>query len=280
MRSDDLNIRDNTNEVREYLNPKVGIALGILVLLNCFLSPIIFSAIGVDYSDFIYLNVIGSYILVVFSVIFFNPIAMGVFQDHFTLWAIALSCFLPILFPGKEALIYRYALIVPGFILVVYIILNRKNIKSPGFTSILKALGWSVGAVLVLALIYAFFDQTYTRTYPSNLLAIVLGVTINQLAFVSVIEEALFRGLIFSFLVMNGYKENKAFFIQAILFWSVHYLDMYTKPMVFFTILPLSILFLTLIIKKYKMLHFSMMMHTFINVFVTLLVNLINRYLF
>jgi membrane protease YdiL (CAAX protease family) len=188
--------------------------------------------------------------------------------------------FLPIFFPGKDALIYRCILIVPGATLAIYTVLNRKNIKSPRFTSILMAFGWSAGAVLVLALVYAFFDQTYTKPFPSDLLSIILGVTINQLSFVSVIEEALFRGLIFSFLVMNGYKENKALFAQAVLFWSIHYMDIYTKPIVFFILIPLSTLFMTLIIKKYKMLHFSIIMHTFINIFVTLLVNIINRYLF
>jgi hypothetical protein len=93
MRNDDLNIPDNTGESRKYLNPRVGIALSILIILNYFLSPIIFEAMGVDYPSFIYLAVIWSYTIVVFSLIFFSPVTMEVFRDKFTLSIIILSCF-------------------------------------------------------------------------------------------------------------------------------------------------------------------------------------------
>ena len=177
-------------------------------------------------------------------------------------------------------MIYKSILIILGVFFATYSIVNRKNIKFPSLKSVFIGLGWSVCAVLIIALIYAFLDQTLIQPFPPNLSTIIVNEFINQLSFTSVPEEACFRGLIFSFMVMNGYKEDKAFVIQAILFWSIHLGTIITNPTLFFIIIPLGTLFMTLIIKKYKMLYLSIIMHTFINVFTTVLVNVINRFLF
>jgi membrane protease YdiL (CAAX protease family) len=94
-----------------------------------------------------------------------------------------------------------------------------------------------------------------------------------QLSFVTVIEEALFRGLLFGLLLMNGYKENTALFIQSVLFCGIHYLKL-NDPILFFILLPLFTLSVSLIVKKYKMLYLSIMVHTFNNVFGGLIVAL------
>ncbi len=279
MKSNNSNFLNHTNNAKKHLNPKMGIVLIVLIILQFYLSLFIFSAMGMDYVNILYLQAIISYTMIVSSLIFFNPNALELFRDHFTLWTIVISCFLPIVF-GGERMIYKGILIILGVILATYIVLNRKSIKFPGLKSIFIGLGWSVIAVLIIAVIYALLDQTYTKPFPSNLSSIIVNAFINQLSFTSVPEEACFRGLIFSFMVMNGYKEDKAFVIQAILFWGIHFGAIITNPTLFFIIIPLSTLFMTLIIKKYKMLYLSIIMHTFINVFTTVLVNVINRYLF
>jgi hypothetical protein len=215
----------------------------------------------------------------VLSLIFFNSNSLELFRDHFTLWTIVVSCFLPIVW-GGDRMIYKSILIILGVFFATYSIVNRKNIKFPSLKSVFIGLGWSVCAVLIIALIYALLDQTLIQPFPLNLSTIIVNEFINQLSFTSVPEEACFRGLIFSFMVMNGYKEDKAFVIQAMLFWSIHFGTIITNPTLFFIIIPLSTLFMTLIIKKYKMLYLSIIMHTFINVFTTVLVNVINRFLF
>ena len=105
----------------------------------------------------------------------------------------------------------------------------------------------------------------------SILLNYIINTFIFQLSFVSVIEEAYFRGLIFSYLMMNGYKENAALYIQAILFWGIHYLKI-VNLVHFFVDIPVLILGVTLLIKKYKMLYLSIMLHTLNNVFGAILV--------
>lgn len=280
MKNGDPNFQHLTGDVKKYLNPKVGIALIVLIVFQYGFSGSFFSAIGMDYMHFLYLDAVSSYAMIVLSVVFFSPNALELFRDHFTLWIIVLSSFLPIIFGGENTIIYKAIFVILGLILAAYTTVNRKNIKFPGLKSVLIGLIWSVSAVSILVLIYAILDQTYTKSFPPNLLAIIFSSFIYQLSFVSVVEEAHFRGLIFSFMVMNGYKEDKAFIVQAFLFWIIHFGDAITKPVLFFVIIPLSTLFLTLIIKKYKMLYLSIMMHTFINVFTTILVALINTYLF
>ena len=280
MKNGNLNSQHYPNDTKKYLSPKVGIALIALIIFQSGFSQSIFSAMGVDYVNFLYLDAISAYAIIVFSVIFFSPNVLEVFRDHFTLWIIVLGCFLPVAFEGENTMIYKGIFISLGLILAIYIIVNRKNIKFPGLKLAFIGLAWSVGAVLIIALIYALLDQTYTKSFPSNLPTMIVQIFGYQLSFVAVIEEALFRGLLFSFMVMNGYKEDKAFVVQAVLFWAMHFGNIINSPTLFFVIIPLTTFLLTLVIKKYKMLYMSIMMHTFINVFVTALVTLINRNLF
>ena len=90
---------------------------------------------------------------------------------------------------------------------------------------------------------------------------------------------ACFRGLLYSFMVINDYKENTAFFVQALLFWGIHWPRIIDNPILFFIAIPLFTLSVTFIIKKYKMLYLSIMVHTLLNVFLTVLISVINRYL-
>ena len=59
---------------------------------------------------------------------------------------------------------------------------------------------------------------------PTDLTSYIINSSLFQLSFITVIEEAYFRGLLFGFLVMIGFKENVALIVQALLFLGVHYL--------------------------------------------------------
>jgi len=214
-----------------------------------------------------------------FSLMFFKLSALDVFRDQFTLWAIVLSCFLPIVF-GGERLVYKAILIGLGIFLAVHIIANRKSIKSTTLKLLFIGLGWSIIAILILSLIIALWGQPNTKPFPSNLSTILINAFINQLSYTSVPEETFFRGLIFSFLTMNGYKDDKAFVIQALLFWGTHLGAVNSNPISFFVLIPLSTLFITLIVRKYRMLYLSIMMHASINTFTTVLASLMYRILF
>jgi membrane protease YdiL (CAAX protease family) len=59
-----------------------------------------------------------------------------------------------------------------------------------------------------------------------------------------VVEEVIFRGLLWKFLITLGWSESKIVILQAILFWISHVYHMFTYPVLFWVIIPIiSILF-------------------------------------
>ncbi len=273
---------NSTNSLRPPIDSKKrassksGIAIVVVIILYSYLNPVIFGVLGANYANYVFLNAIGSYALIVTSIIVFSPSRLETFRDHFSLWTIVLACLLSAISPGENILIYRSMFILLGTTLAIYLLVNRQNVEIPSLKSFFVGLFWSISAVMVIALTSALLG---IKSSPIYSIDVIINTFRFQLAFVSVAEEALFRGLIFSLLMTNGVKENRALFIQAMLFWGMHYLDI-GNLMSFFVVIPLGTLFMTLVIKKYKLLYLSIMMHTFLNVFVALLTMLITRYLF
>lgn len=258
------------------LKSKLGTVIIFLIILQSYLSPLLSIASGTDnnkYIDLFYLYAIVSYTIIVFSITFFTPNDLGVFQDNFSLWIIVLTCFFRASLGGNNEIIYRGILIFLGLVLIRYIIKNQKHIKTPSlktfFIGILGAIGIVVAVASIRVLLWP--SNSNHGTLPSNLVAYIINTFVFQLSFVTVIEEAYFRGLLFGFLVMNGCKENTALFIQGILFWGMHYMKV-GNPVLFFIIIPFYTVCATLIIKKYKMLYLTIMMHTLNNVFSGILV--------
>lgn len=261
--------------IKRPINPKIGIAFIGLIILQFYLLPLIPWVAGADinkYATYVYFYAMSSYTIIVLGIMIFRANGIELFQDHFTLWIIVLSCFLRSTFGGDYAEIHQYYMNFLGLVLVIYIIVNRKDIKIPGPKSLFIGLLWSVGTVVMISVLSVLIDPA-RGTLPTNLLSYIINMSIFQLSFGTVIEEACFRGLIYGFMVMNGYKENTALFVQAVLFWGIHYMKI-TNPVLFFVVIPLVTLSATLIIKKYKMLYISIIMHTLNNVFSAILVAL------
>lgn len=276
MIDDNSNFLQNISDHKKHVNPKMGIVFIILIILHSYIAPLISLVPESDYSkytNYAYLSTISAYAIIVLSIIIFGTNDLYVFQDHFSLWTIVLTCFLRASLGGKNEAIYKLFLVFLGLALLKYIIVNQKSIKTPSLKSVFIGLLWSIAVVVVAALLGVILDPVH-GSLPSSwsiLLTYIINTFVFQLSFVSVIEEAYFRGLIFGFLVMNGYKENTALFIQAILFWGIHYLKI-VNPVHFFVVIPVLTLGVTLIIKKYKMLYLSIMLHTINNVFGAILV--------
>ena len=262
--------------VKKYSNPRIGIVCILLIVVQFGLLPLISSELrsGSDYNlyaDYSYFYVMSSYTLIVLGIVIFQAHGLELFSDHISLWVIVLSCFFRVSLGGDHALIYRIYLAFLGAVLSVYIITNRKTIKSPTLKSVFIGLLWSVSTVALIALIQALLDSGFSKSLPPNLSTIITDMFIFQISFVSVIEEACFRGLIVGFMLMNGYKENTAFSFQAILFWIGHYMAI-SNPVLFFVAIPLLTLSTTLIMKKYKMIFLPIMTHTLVNVFTSIVV--------
>jgi hypothetical protein len=72
---------------------------------------------------------------------------------------------------------------------------------------------------------------------------------------------------------MKGVNENTALLLQGILFWGMHYAKS-SDRILFLGVIPIITLSTTLLIKQYRMLHLSIMVHTLNNVFSGILVAL------
>jgi len=268
MTGNNSNSLQVANDSKKYINPKIGIVFIVLIILQFYLLPLTPLASGTDYNKYINyqsLYTISSYTIIVLSILIFRANGLDVFRDHFSLWAIVLACFLAAGLGREDDAIYKILLLFLGLMLSIYIIANRKSLRTPSLKSVFISLLWSVGTIVIIALLLVFLNPIQEAP-PPNLLTYIINTFVLQLSFVTAIEEAYFRGLLFGFLVMNGYKENTALFVQAILFWGAHYTRITINPVLFFVAIPILTLSTTLITKKYKMLYPSIIIHTLANV--------------
>lgn len=266
-------------EPNKSTSPKTGFLFISLIVLLFYSAPLLASAAGADlskYTDYLYLYTVIGYSVIILSIIIFHGRRFYVLQDHFSLWVIVLGCFLAASQGGTHDTVYRIFLIVLGVRLAIYILRHRKNFKIPRLRSIFIGLLWSIVTISILS-VSLFLLNPVHEPLPPNLSAYFLNTILYQVSFVTVIEEACFRGLLFGFLMMNGYEEDRALIIQAILFWGSHYLKV-SDISLFFVAIPLLTLSVTLIVKRYKMLYLAVMVHTLVNVLTPVLVLILSHF--
>lgn len=273
MKSYDLNFLQPVNNITKHLSPKIAYIYIVLITLQFYLLPLASFAYETDFNRqaaYMHFYATSFYTIIVLGAVVLHSNGIVLFRDHYTLSLIALSCFLRTTFIGDYELLHRSYMNFLGLTLLIYMIVNRRKITIPSLKSVFIGFLWSASTVLILALLYAVLVPMH-GALPLDLTSYIINMSVFQLSFVTVIEEAAFRGLLFGFMVLNGYKENTALFIQAILFWGIHYMDI-ANPVLFFIIVPLFTLSVTLIIKKYKMLYLSIIMHLLMNVFLRVFV--------
>lgn len=273
MKSHNSNFLQTPNVAKNHLNSKMATLYIILITLQFYLLPLVSFLFGTDfsrYATYMHFYAMSSYTIIVIGIIVLHINGVVLFQDYFTLSIIVLSCFLRSTLKGDYELVHRIYMNFLGFVLLIYMIANQRKITMPGLKSIFIGCLWSVGTVLVLAILYVVLDPVH-GSLPSDLHNYIVNMSVFQLSFVAVIEETVFRGLLFGFMVLSGCKENTALLIQAVLFWGFHYMDI-TKPILFFIFVPLFTISATLMVKKYKMLYLSIVMHILVNVFARIFV--------
>jgi len=86
----------------------------------------------------------------------------------------------------------------------------------------------------------------------------------------SIYEEAVYRGMLYMFLMDLGVSKSKAFYIQAFLFWIKHISFLLALPFFFWVILPISSLTYGYIAMRSKSLMPSTFAHLFSNTLVFL----------
>ena len=277
MNSNQITLKSNSHDAKKHLYARIGVAFIVLISLQFYLLPLVPLVSGNDFSKYAaytYIYVMISYTLIVTGIMIFHNNGVRLFSDFLTLMIILLSLFFRSSLGGDHELFYRAYLFVLGIILCLFMITKRGSIKLPKLKSILSGIIWAVVTVLVLASIRALLDPAQ-GTLPESLSSYIFNMILFQLSFVAVIEEACFRGLLFGFMVMQGTNEKLALPIQGVLFWGIHYMKI-GDPVLFFLIIPLYTLSATLLIKKFRMIALSILMHMLNNVFAGVLVALLS----
>jgi hypothetical protein len=80
-----------------------------------------------------------------------------------------------------------------------------------------------------------------------------------------VMEEVMFRALLWAYLKNLGRSEIKIVIIQALLFWLSHVYHMFTYPIVFWIATPIASILLGIIVWRYKSITPSTIAHAFFN---------------
>ncbi len=123
----------------------------------------------------------------------------------------------------------------------------------------------SIPVLAITIMIETFQPQPwiYANPYPSNnILFETIRKIIFELSYVTILEEIIFRGLIWGFLIQAGWSENKVLWVQAVLFWILHF----TKtPITFIITIPLITVLFSMLTKYSKQVFPSVLAHTAIN---------------
>jgi hypothetical protein len=259
---------------KEHLSARLKLLCVVLITLQFYLVPITSSIMSKSdfnsYATYMQFYATSSYTVIILGLIVLEANGIKLFHDYLTILMIALSCFLRGELSGEYNAIYHSYMNFLGITLLIYVFFFQRKITMPSLKSFVIAILWSVITVLVSALLYAIISPVH-GSLPANLLDYIMNMLVFQFSFVAVIEEAVFRGLLFGFIVLSGFEENKALLVQAILFWGYHYMNV-TNPLLFFLLVPLITISATLIVKKYNLLYMTMLMHLLVNVFARVLV--------
>jgi len=259
-------------------NFRYGVLITIILIIIFFrLEVNLEESLLSDYIDYNNLYLLFSYTLIVLCILLLHIYKNFFFFDGFSLWLIVVGCLVRQHTEGHLSVFTSYYLTILGVIFSLYILKNRKQFKYPKLTSIFTIFAWSLGTLLLLAMLGSIFVTFQSSSLPINLPIILFVNFFSQLSFVTIIEEMLFRGIFVCFLMMNGHKENIAFVIQAVLFWIMHFIQ-FNYGFVFFVFIPTLTLSLTLAVKKQKMLYGAIIIHTVINVFASPLAILLKSY--
>lgn len=120
----------------------------------------------------------------------------------------------------------------------------------------------------------AYPDRYITiRTDPNFSIAMIRRI-LNNISFVSLVEEVIFRSLLWGILRKLGVMENRIFVVQGLAFWLLH-LSSLAYALSFFVTLPIGIIIYSYLAHKSKQVFPSIILHTILNSAGPLLVHLL-----
>ena len=208
------------------------------------------------------------------SILLYSCIALLLWGDreHLDQYNLDRTSILLIILGGvnRTLLNVPYAIIYRSIIIILAIAILFLSLRSWKY---LLRTNWrwaGIGLISSLVVIPISFIESLQPEFYSNLqispsLSMVLSRRIIfELSFGALVEEMLFRGVLWGYLRGLNWKENKIFWTQGILFWIVH-LHQITNPVTFFITVPISTIVFSLLARYSKQVLPSIIAHTVIN---------------
>lgn len=193
--------------------------------------------------------------------------------DRFSLlFLVVFGPFLRIKSYGSDNTIYSIIILVACVVIAFRLVRNWSKIPKTN-------LKWSnrgaflFGLALILLIALGTLEpDLYSRADPSTYRPIfdVTSRIFYNLSAVSTIEEIMFRGFLWGYLLQLGWSEKKAMWTQAILFLLGHFTQI-GLPITFFITIPIAIFIFSQVVWRTRQVFWAIIFHTINNVVVPVL---------
>jgi len=250
--------------------------MGILVVLN-YIYPAINAIHRLNYNSsiFLYYLVIITYLCVIFLLWSENDRLEEYNLDRLSITTLIIFAFLRYNLTFVGEIYYKIVVFTLGLVIALLFIFNFHKIPRT------KPV-WIMIGILSCLLVIPF---AYINAYNPAMKPVALSLkkyfwqgvglsTLYGLSFVSIYEEIIFRGILFGWLRKLKWADKTIIFVQAFLFWLLHFWQASAKPFDYFILLPLFILATSLLLYYSKQVFSSILLHTAVDS----LVDLITRF--
>jgi membrane protease YdiL (CAAX protease family) len=256
--------------MRKQIVPIILVGMFCVTILNNYiLAPIgyLLHWDSTSLNPIYYIPVIGSYFCIILILWFDKKNAVDYNIDRASAYLLVIMGIFRSNVGVPSEIIYRIIIIILSIILLVAIRRGTSKLPSTNMRWIFVSL-----AVCSLVLPLSFIDSFSTSRYlaytftPGALLADISQKTFFNLSFVSLIEEVMYRAILWGYLIERGWSENKVFWVQVILFWVIHFYQLGT-PITLFIVNPIGILIMSYLVRRSRQVFPAVVFHTAINAF-------------
>ncbi len=259
---------------RKFIPILLFLVIGLLLIIN-YVYPLVHQAFNISYNYPLlqYSFVIASYLCIVLLVLTENNNLEEFHIDHLSLAILIIFGLIRGNFRNPGEIYFKICIYLLCSILIfAFIVYFRKIPKTKPMWVLVSFL--SCLLIIPFAIIYSLHPVINpTSTILANgFLWNAVRNAYFDLSFVSPFEEIIFRGILWGLLRRWGWTDKRIFWFQVILFWLVHFWEAFVNPLAFFTILPITIIILSLLVYYAKRISPSIIFHTAVNSLVAIIV--------
>jgi membrane protease YdiL (CAAX protease family) len=249
------------------LNPKWGLFIIVSIMLMIEATKL-WSFITTAETRFLHPATVSLSFLLIAVFVFVEQKNLADFHlDRLSVLILVIFSFIRTRFSVVDATWFYIIIGLSGLVIGFVIFKHWSNIPRTSFFWAKRGLfiGIIASIPLTVLMVKSGWLTMFPNTIPPVPLPLVLmNRVISALSFSGPLEEILFRGFLWGYLLKIGCSEKRAGLIQAIIFWLMHW-DRAWFPLLFFIDLPLSTFIFSALRYHSKQIFPSLLAHTAIN---------------